>query len=121
MKQITLVQSGILEDKGEDYVVPAGITLLIPMDTNYTPTASNEFGPAPEFTTEVKTPYAYLTLTLAEGAELVIEGVLDVEATQTTAQGGGGARPYGGRPSGAYGAIYMSPNSSIEVADGASV
>ena len=121
LTQITLVQSGILEDNGENYVIPAGITLLIPMDTEYTATGFDEFGPAPEFTTEVVAPYAYLTLTLGEGVVLEINGTLDIESKHTTAQGSGSARPYGGRPSGAYGAIYMSPETNITVNDGGSV
>ena len=121
LTQITLVQSGILEDNGENYVIPAGITLLIPMDKEYTATGFDEFGPAPEFTTEVVAPYAYLTLTLGEGVVLEINGILDIESKHTTAQGSGGARPYGGRPSGAYGAIYMSPETNITVNDGGSV
>lgn len=119
--QVTLVQSGILENNGKDYVIPAGITLLIPMDTAYTATGFDEFGPAPEFTTEVVTPYAFLTLTLGEGVVLEINGTLDIESMHTTAQGSGSARPYGGRPSGPYGAIFMSPETSITVNDGGSV
>ena len=121
MTQITLVQSGILEAGEEAYVIPAGITLLIPMDTAYSATGFNEFGPAPDYTTEVVTPYAFMTLTLGEGAVLEINGTLDIESKHTSAQGSNAARPYGGRPSGAYGAIYMAPESEISVNDGANL
>ena len=115
---VTLVQSGTLPAQDEAYVIPAGITLLIPRDTDYTPTGFDEFGPAPEYGIEVETPYAYLTLTMEEGAVLEVSGTLDIESKYTTAQGGNAARPYGGRPCGPYGAIYMSPNSNICVEDG---
>ena len=121
LTQITLVQSGILSEGS--YTIPAGITLLIPMDADYTPTRTDDedFGVAPEFTTEVVTPYAYLTMTMAEGASLTVNGTLDIESKHTSLQGGSNTRPNGGRPSGAYGAIYMNPNSSITVNDGANL
>ena len=118
LKQITLVQSGILA--AGSYTIPAGITLLVPMDTEYTPTRTDDedFGVAPEFTTEYTTPYAYLTLTMADGAKLTVNGTLDVESRHTSLQGG---KTTGGRPCGAYGAIYMNPNAAITINNGANV
>lgn len=118
LNKITLVQSGILA--AGDYTVPAGITLLVPMDTEYTPTRTDDedFGVAPEFTTEYTTPYAYLTLTMADGAKLTVNGTLDIESKHTSLQGG---KTTGGRPCGAYGAIYMNPNASITVNNGANL
>ena len=113
LNQITLVQDGTLS--AGSYTIPAGITLLIPKDTEYTVTGTDEMGIAPEYTTDVETPYAYRVLTMAEGAELIVNGVLDIEAKHTTYQGSPASRPYGGRVCGPYGAIYMSPNSSITV------
>ena len=116
--QITLVQSGTLA--AGDYTVPAGITLLIPMDTEYTPTRTDDedFGVAPEFTTEFTTPYAFLTMTMADGAKLTVNGTLDVESKHTSLQGG---KNTGGRPCGPYGAIYMNPEASITVGNGANL
>lgn len=113
--QITLVQSGTLA--AGDYTVPAGITLLIPMDTDYTPTRTDDedFGVAPEYTTDYTTPYAYVTMSMADGAKLTVNGTLDIESKHTTYQGG---KNTGGRPCGAYGAIYMNPEASITVGNG---
>lgn len=118
--QINLYQSGTLQAVEGGYTIPAGITLLISMDEEYTATGIDPDTGwiAPEYTTSAETPYAYKTLTLADGVILTVNGTLDVESRHTTLQGGG-ARPYGGRPSGAYGAIYMSANSNIVVNDGA--
>lgn len=113
--QITLVQSGILA--AGDYTIPAGITLLIPMDSEYTPTRTDDedFGVAPEYTTDYTTPYAYVTMSMADGAKLTVNGTLDIESKHTTYQGG---KNTGGRPCGAYGAIYMNPEASITVGNG---
>ena len=118
LNQITLVQSGILAEG--DYTIPAGITLLIPMDSEYTPTRTDDedFGVAPEYTTDYTAPYAYLTLTMADGAELTVNGTLDIESKHTSLQGG---KTTGGRPCGAYGAIYMNPEASITVNNGANL
>ena len=118
LKQITLVQSGILP--AGDYTIPAGITLLIPMDTEYTPTRTDDedFGVAPEYTTDVVTPYAFLTLTMADGVNMTVNGTLDVESKHTSLQG---SKNTGGRPCGPYGAIYMNPNATITVNSGANL
>ena len=118
LKQITLVQSGILP--AGNYTVPAGITLLIPMDNEYTPTMTDDpdFGVAPEFTTDYTTPYAYLTLTMADGVNLTVNGTLDIESRHTSLQGG---KTTGGRPCGAYGAIYMNATAKITVNNGANL
>ena len=110
--QITLVDSGTITKS--DLGIPAGITLLIPMDDQYTP-----MGVEPGYTTDVVTPYAYKTLTLADGVELKVSGTVEIESKHTTLQGG--KRNYGGRPCGAYGAIYMSPNSKITLNNGATM
>ena len=113
--QITLVQSGTLA--AGDYTVPAGMTLLIPMDNGRTPTRTDDedFGVAPEYTTDYTAPYAYLTMSMADGAKLTVNGTLDIESKHTTYQGG---KNTGGRPCGAYGAIYMNPEASITVDNG---
>ena len=110
LNQVTLVESGSLS--AGDYVIPAGITLLIPKDTDYTVTGTDSMGIAPEYGTEAQTPYAFLTLTMEDGSNLVINGTLDIESKHTTLQG---SKTTGGRICGPYGAIYMSPESSITV------
>ena len=116
--QITLVQSGILP--AGNYTVPAGVTLLIPMDTDYSPTRTDDpdFVVAPEYAIEQTAPYAFLTLTMADGAKLTVNGTLDVESKHTTLQGN---KTAGGRPCGAYGAIYMNPEASITLNNGSNL
>jgi hypothetical protein len=116
--QITLVQSGILP--AGNYTVPAGVTLLIPMDTDYSPTRTDDpdFVVAPEYAIEQTAPYAFLTLTMADGAKLTVNGTLDVESKHTTLQGN---KTTGGRPCGAYGAIYMNPEASITLNNGSNL
>ena len=123
--QITLVDSGTISDAS--YTIPAGITLLIPKDTDYSPMgiyvptnilyASSAM---PEATTATTAPYAFLTLTLASGTTVNVEGVIEAEAAHTTLQGSA-ARVYGGRVCGAYGAIKMSANSQIVLNSGSTL
>lgn len=122
IKQITLVQSGTLEAVDGGYTIPAGITLLIPRDDEYTATPYDKYNKiAPESTTAADTPVAHKTLTMAEGASLTVNGIVDVEALHTALQGAANKVKYGGRVSGGYGAIYMSPNSTITVNNGGSL
>ena len=97
-----------------DYTLPAGMTLLLPKDAAYTPMGAN-----PDIATTASTPSAYRTLTMADGANLTVNGTIECEAQLTTLQGSNSARPHGGRASGAYGAVYMSPGSHITLNSGA--
>lgn len=112
--QISLAMNGTVP--AGNYTIPAGMTLLVPRDNAYTATGVN-----PVITTSFNTPSAYRTLTLADGAILTVNGNIECEAELTTMQGATNARPHGGRANGAYGAIYMSPNSNITVNSGANL
>ena len=119
LTQITLVQSGTLEPVEGGYTIPAGITLLIPRDDENTITPYDKKNKiAPESTIDAVQPFAHKTLTMAEGATLTVNGIVDVEAMHTALQGAASKTKYGGRVSGGYGAIYMSPNSAITVNNG---
>ena len=113
-KQIALFMSGTVP--AGNYTIPAGMTLLMPSDADYT-----AVGVEPTVTTSYTTPSAYQVLTLADGVTLTVNGTIECEAQLTTMQGAGSARPHGGRPCGAYGAVYMSPDSEIIVNSGASM
>lgn len=96
------------------YTVPAGVTLLIPFDdanTLYTTKPGAVHG-------EYATPTAYRTLTMADGASLVINGALSLSAKMNAANGSNRAS---GSPTGDVSYIDMKKGSSITVNDGASL
>lgn len=96
------------------YTVPAGVTLLIPFDdenTLYTTKPGATHG-------EYKSPVAYRTLTLADGATLIVNGALSLSAKQNAAQGSAGAS---GAPTGDVSFIDMAKGSSITVNNGAAL
>ena len=107
-KVVTLLNSGTLS--AGTYTIPAGVTLLIPFDsanTMYTTQVQN---------TETYTaPTAYRTLTMADGANLVINGDMSVSAKQRYAAGG---KTDGGSPTGACSFVRMQGSSNITVNDG---
>ena len=106
-KVVVLMNSGTLP--AGDYTIPAGVTLLIPFDdanTMYTTQVQN--------TGTYTTPSAYRTLTMADGANIVLNGAMSISAMQKYANGG----KMGGVPTGKYGHISMSQGSSITVNNG---
>lgn len=93
-----------------DYSVPAGVTMLIPFDagnTLYTTTPGYVSG-----TNAYTSPSAYRTLTMASGANLVINGALSVSAKHATIRGG---QPNGSAPTDKYGHIKMNSGSTMNV------
>ncbi len=113
--KITLVGDGILPAKDTAYVIPTGITLLIPFDaaaTLYTDTPdyyNSENNGALAFT-------PFRTLTMAEGARIVVNGALSVSAKQQAS-----TQKRIGNPYGSYGHILMESGSSITVNSGANL
>ena len=97
---IILVGNGTLT--AGDYTIPGGITLLIPHDESGT-----VYTTAPESASSTTTPSAYRTLTLAEGANLTVNGTLSVTAKHYRNSG---------RPVGKYGYMVLNEGSSIKVA-----
>ena len=96
------------------YTVPAGVTLLVPFDkenTLYTTKPGVTHG-------EYATPTAYRTLTMADGASLVINGALSISAKMNAANGSNRAS---GAPTGDVSYIDMKNGSAITVNDGATL
>ena len=101
-----------------NYTIPAGVTLLIPYSENQKspkPIVDREVNKADGIPTE-----PHLTLTLANGATLNVNGTIEVGGLQYI---GGNAATDGytkgtGRP-GAYSQLIMSDNSSIILNNGA--
>ena len=111
-KCVVLMESGTLS-KGE-YTIPSGVTLLIPFDENNTfcksdPCSVNAPGSA-------KTPTPYKTLTMADGANIIVEGAVEVATKHYASHG---AKDFGGRPVDGYGHIKMHGSSSIVLKNGA--
>ena len=103
--KITLATDGSISGT---YTIPAGITLLIPLDaagTLYTD------APAAIRTTPASKPFR--TLTMSEGASITVNGAISLGGRYFAA--GGGQQ---GRPVGDYGYIKMADNSSITVKNG---
>ena len=103
--KITLATDGSISGT---YTIPAGITLLIPLDaagTLYTD------APAAIRTTPPSKPFR--TLTMSDGASITVNGAISLGGRYFAA--GGGQQ---GRPVGDYGYIKMADNSSITVKNG---
>ena len=103
--KITLATDGSISGA---YIIPAGITLLIPFDaagTLYTD------APAAIRTTPASKPFR--TLTMSEGTSITVNGAISLGGRYFAAAGGGQ-----GRSVGDYGYIKMADNSSITVKNG---
>ena len=92
-----------------DYEIPSGVTLLIPFDDSNT-----LYTTAPQSTgsSNLTNPSAYRTLTLADGANLTVNGAMSISGKHcyTTA-----SSYHGGSPSGKVGFVDMEEGSSITV------
>lgn len=100
------------------YTIPSGVTLVIPFDSQnsvYTSDAVHILEGAYNSTTNYKQPTAYRTLTMADGANLVINGTLSLPAKHRYANGGAAN---GGSPVGDVSFINMKNGSSITVNNG---
>ncbi len=107
-KAIVLMNSGTLP--AGTYTVPAGSYLLIPFDA-----ANTLYTAAPFATRTLATPSWYRTLTLAEGAHIVVNGGMSISARHHAPNGGSKGA---GAPSGPVGHVEMASGSSITVNSG---
>ena len=108
-KTIVLLNSGTLS--AGTYTIPSNVTLLIPFDASNTMYTTEAVS-----TDSYTTPTVYRTLTLADGANLVVNGAVSVSAKHFYA---GGAKPVGGgSPTGAVAFIKMQGSSNITVNKG---
>lgn len=110
-KCIVLLNSGTLP--AGEYTIPSGVTLLIPFDSSNTLyTTRVQSVEAANF----KTPTAYRTLTMEDGAKLIVNGNMCLSAKQKHAAGG--SPQNGGSPSGDVSFVRMQGNSSITINGG---
>ena len=111
-KTIVLLNNGTVTG---NHTIPAGVTLLIPYNsanTAYGANASCTDTPGLIFDTNVAwvKPTAYRTLTLADDANITVNGSIEVGGRHAASNGGG---LYCGAPSGPLGFIDMKTGSVI--------
>ena len=95
------------------YTIPSGAKLLIPFDTANTMFTTE--GASFEEGAKFVEPTAYRTLTLADGANLVVNGGMSVSAKHYIAHG---AKDYGCAPGGPTAFVRMEGSSNITVNSG---
>ena len=103
--KITLVTDGSISG---NYIIPSGITLLIPFDA-----AGTLYTDSPAAIRTTPASKAFRTLTMSEGTSITVNGAISLGGRYFAA--GGGQQ---GRPVGDYGYIKMADNSSITVKNG---
>ena len=109
IKTIVLANNGTLSTG--NYTIPAGVTLLIPYDA-----ASTLCTTRPPYHENAYTaPTVFRTLTMANGANITVNGAISVASAVSSKQA------YAGSPSGPYGHIKMESGSKITVASNATL
>ncbi len=109
---IVLVDNGTLPSG--TYTIPNGKTLLIPMDTNntiYTTAPDVVYG-------SHTTPSAFKTLTMANGAKIVVANGAKLCVPSKLSATGTNTTSWNGTPTGTHGRITMNSGSTIEVQSG---
>lgn len=127
-KKITLLNSGTLT-KG-DYVVPDGVTLVIPFDANATVyTEAKDIGQKSDGILvtlgqppkDWETPYAYRLLTMPQGSSITFQGSSSLNVAGKHSAGDSSGQTTAGSPSGALGMIKMETGSSIVMEKGSTL
>jgi len=103
---------------GVEYVLPAGVTLLVPN------TASNTAGhtTAPEYAFDKNSheyPYAFRTLTVPNGVKITVNGAVCVDSKVCTH--GQNEASWNGTPTGPHGKIVMKTGSEMTFNSGANL
>lgn len=97
--------------KSGDYIVPSGITFLVPFDSANTLCTTS---PATSEAEKLTNPSAYRTLTMESGANISVNGAISISGTQHTAMAAG-------TPFGPVGFIKMASGSTITINSGANL
>lgn len=95
------------------YTVPAGVNFVIPCDDTNVPIYNDALINPDGVTSTYKTPYPYRTLTLEDGAKLIVNGSVNVAGMNYAARSN-----HAGSVSGGYGGIVMNGSAAIELNDG---
>ena len=105
IKTIVLISSGTLPSG--TYTIPDGVTFLIPYDSANTLCTTR-----PTIISGGTKPSFYQTLTLSEGSNIVVDGVMSISGSHSQQQ------YYNGRPVGPLGCVKMNEGSNITVNSG---
>ena len=105
-KTVVLMNNGVLSKNDGGYTIPSEVTLLIPFDDNHT-----LYTTKPSSESSYTEPTAYRTLTLAEGANIIINGSLSLSAKIRT----GSASKESSCPTGKVSFVKMEKGSNITV------
>lgn len=106
LDKITLASDGKITGH---YMIPAGITLLIPFDE-----AETLYAAKPESMKDYVTPSVFRKLTMEPGSSITVDGAISVGGKHCHTMGNLG-------PSGPYGQIDMAAGSSITLNNGANL
>ena len=107
--QITLLESGSL--LAGEYMIPAGVTLLIPFDE-----AGTVYTNEPRYVGAAETQTAYKTLTMPSGSSIKVYGAISVGGKHFAGSSGSCCKT-----TGRYGQIIMQEGSSITLYNGANL
>lgn len=107
-KSVVLMNNSTLS--AGDYTIPTGVTVLIPFDD-----ACTQYSSSAHSIGKLETPRVYRKLTLADGANLIVNGAISVSAKHQYAAGSSTGYC---TPSGDCGYIDMKDGSSITVNNG---
>ena len=111
-KVIVVLASGTLPS--DTYVIPKDVMLLVPFDESNTYCAADPWSEICS-SSSVPTPYAFRTLTLSAGTNIIVNGTIEVAARHYISHGG---NPHGGHPVDGYGHIVMQESSQIVLNNG---
>lgn len=114
-KLLMLYKNGILP--AGNYTVPNGVTFVVPFDAYYTCFKDTPLVVYGSHTT----PSAFRTLTLDEGASVIVENGASLCVPSVISASGQNANSYNGTPSGKHGRINLLEGSSITVKNGGSL
>ena len=100
------------------HTIPAGVTLLIPYDDEHILNTTDPKSIADPGTSGYVKPTAFRTLTMADGAVLIVNGAISVNARHLPCVGG---QTYGGAVYKTYGEIKMQGAAKIVLNNGANL
>ena len=105
---------------GVEYVLPAGVTLVVPYNTSTTVHTTT-----PAYSTAAHvTPSAFRTLTVPNGAKITIDGSVSVDSLVSAVGTGSNtlaSSSWNGTPSGPHGKIVMKSGSEMTLNSGANL
>ena len=116
-KLVILVKSSTLPSG--TYVIPNGVTLLIPFDNSFT-----YYTDTPGITgldSNHITPYAFCQLTLSDNSEITVESGGAISVPSKLSALGTGTGSWNATPTGPHGRIHIPSSSSIVLNSGASL